>query len=102
MSLQKKYLKTRPMSKVTFRLPAADVAQGASVNLVGEFNGWDPTATPMNRLKSGDYKVTVDLQVGQEYQFRYLIDGHLWVNETEADKHLPTGLGTEENSVVVV
>ncbi len=56
----------------------------------------------MSRLKTGDYKVTLDLSVGQEYQFRYLIDGHVWVNDAEADKHTPAGLGSEENSVVVV
>ena len=102
MSLQKRYLKTRPLSKVTFRLPAAAAPAAANVNLVGDFNSWDPAATPMSQLKSGDYKVTLDLEVGQEYAFRYLIDGKTWINDWDADKYAPTGLGAEENSVVTV
>ena len=102
MSLQKKYLKTRPLSKVTFRLPAAAAPAGASVHLVGDFNDWDAGATPMRRLKSGEYKITLDLPVDQEYSFRYLIDGRLWENDWEADKYVPSGVGGEENSVVVV
>jgi 1,4-alpha-glucan branching enzyme len=102
MSLQKKYLKTRPLSKVTFRLAAEAVPTGATVSLVGDFNDWDSSATPMTQLKSGDFKVTVDLPVGQEYHFRYLIDGQAWINDWEADKYAPAGLGHEENSVVTV
>lgn len=102
MSLQKKYLKTRPLSKVTFRLPAEAVPADAKVNLVGEFNNWDRSDTPMKPLKSGEYKVTVDLPVGHEYEFRYLIDDQVWENDWDADRYAPAGLGNEENSVVVV
>ena len=102
MSLQKRYLKTRPLSKVTFRLSTEAAPAAATVFLVGDFNAWDPRATPMSQLKSGDYKVTLDLEVGQEYAFRYLIDGQTWVNDWEADKYTPTGIGTDENSVVTV
>lgn len=102
MSLQKRYLKSRPLSKVTFRLPAAAAPAAANVYLVGDFNAWDPAATPMDRLRSGDFKVTLDLSVGQEYAFRYLINGKKWENDWDADKYAPTGLGVDENSVVTV
>jgi len=102
MSLQKRYLKSRPLSKVTFRLPAEAVPAGAMVHLVGDFNDWDAAATPMSQLKSGEFKVTIDLPVGQEYEFRYLINGRVWENDWAADKYAPSGLGVEENSVVAV
>jgi len=102
MSLQKRYLKSRPLSKVTFRVPAKLVPEASTVSLVGEFNAWDPAETPMQRLKSGDFKAVLDLPVGREYAFRYLIDGRRWVNDGDADKYAPAGLGAEENSVVVV
>ncbi len=102
MSLQKRYLKSRPESKVTFRLPADAAPRGAQVNLVGEFNGWNITATPMAALKSGDHKVTLDLATGQEYAFRYLINGEQWENDWAADKYVPSGIEAVENSVVVV
>jgi 1,4-alpha-glucan branching enzyme len=102
MSLKKQNLKTRPVTKVTFRLPP-EAAQGAQeVHLVGEFNDWDPTATPMTRLKNGEFKVTVDLETGREYGFRYLIGNEIWENDWSADKYVPCGFPGEENSVVVV
>jgi 1,4-alpha-glucan branching enzyme len=102
MSLRKRYLKTKPVGKVTFRLSAA-AADGSDVAyLVGEFNGWDPGATPMQRLKSGAFTVTVDLAPGQEYAFRYLLADGRWANDTEADAYQPSGFPDAENSVVAV
>lgn len=102
MSVSKKYLKTRPIGKVTFRLSheaAADVDQAC---LVGEFNGWSPTATRMQKLKSGDFKVTLDLEVGREYQFRYLLDQTTWTNDDSADRYVSSGVHGTENGVVNV
>lgn len=102
MSLSKQYLKTRPVSKVTFRVPS-EIAGGADrAALVGEFNGWDPQATRMRKLKSGDFKVTVDLEIGREYQYRYLLDGSKWTNDDSADRYVPSGVPDAENSVVSV
>ncbi len=102
MSLQKKYLKSRPVSKVTFRLPREAAPEAKEVFLVGTFNDWDPEATPMTRLKNGEFKVTLDLETGSEYTFRYLIEGELWENDWEADKYVPSGIEGQDNSVVVV
>jgi 1,4-alpha-glucan branching enzyme len=102
MSLQKRYVKTRGVSKVTFRLPADAASAAARVALVGDFNGWDPQATPMTRLKNGEYKITLDLEPGREYGYRFLIDGRIWENDREADKYAPSGFADAENSVVVV
>jgi 1,4-alpha-glucan branching enzyme len=102
MSLAKKYLKSRPVSKVTFKLPPDMVGEARQASLVGEFNGWDPKATRMKRLKSGEFKATVDLEVGREYQFRYLIDDAHWANDDSADRYVPAGIPGAENSVVVV
>ncbi|HPF69121.1 MAG TPA: isoamylase early set domain-containing protein [Candidatus Krumholzibacteria bacterium] len=102
MSLQKRYLKTREVSKVTFRLPAEAAPAAAAVMLVGDFNGWDPQATPMTRLRNGEYKVTLDLEPGREYGYRFLIDGAVWENDWEADKYAPSGFADAENSVVIV
>jgi 1,4-alpha-glucan branching enzyme len=102
MSLTKRCLKTRPVTKVTFRLPAAASNNARQVHIVGDFNDWDHRATPMEKLKSGDFKVTLDLESGREYQFRYLIDGEIWENDWDADRYQPSGISTAENSVVVV
>ena len=102
MSLKKKYLKSRPVSKVTFRLPREAAPEAKEVFLVGTFNNWDPEATPMTRLKNGEFKITLDLETGAEYTFRYLIEGELWENDWEADKYVPSGIEGQDNSVVVV
>ena len=101
MSLEKRSLKTRPVTKVTFRLPQAAAPDADKVHLVGDFNGWRTDATPMKRLKNGEFKVTVDLEAGREYQFRYLIGDDTWENDWEADKYVPNEFGTEDSVIVV-
>ena len=56
--------------------------------------------TPLKKSKNGEYKATLELENGQEYQFKYVIDGKEWINETEADKFVPNEFQSE-NSVVV-
>ncbi|MEN8007648.1 MAG: isoamylase early set domain-containing protein [Candidatus Krumholzibacteriota bacterium] len=94
-------MKSRPVTKVTFRLPKAAALEADMVHLVGDFNNWSIDATPMTRLKNGEFKVCLDLETGREYCFRYLIGEETWENDWEADKYVPSGVAAEENSVVV-
>jgi 1,4-alpha-glucan branching enzyme len=100
MSLKIQYLKTRPVGKVTFRLPAAAAPDAASAHLVGEFNDWNEKATPMTRLKDGSFKAVLDLECGNSFSFRYLIDGNRWENDWEAHAYRPHPFGDGDNSVV--
>jgi 1,4-alpha-glucan branching enzyme len=95
--LKKQQLKSKPVCKVTFELPKDVAAEKAY--LVGDFNGWDRRATPMRRLSDGRYKITLDLQPQQTYQFRYLLDG-TWDNDWQADAYVANPYGSE-NSVVL-
>lgn len=97
--LKKQYLKSKSTCKVTFELPKAIEAESA--HLVGDFNSWDTQATPMKRLKTGAWKVTLELEMGREYQYRYLVDGQDWHNDWAADKYVPN-MVDGDNSVVVV
>ena len=101
--LKKRYVKSRQVVKVTFELLKSELPEGIqveSVHLVGEFNDWDHTATPMNlRKRDGAFRVTLELEPGREYQFRYLINGEHWCNEWEADDYVASGLGVD-NAVV--
>ena len=101
MSIKKQYFKTKKDCRVTFTVPESQGNGAQKVYVVGEFNGWSTTATPMKRSKKGDYKVSLDLQKGQEYQFRYLLDGLHWENEAEADKSANTPYADARNSVIV-
>lgn len=102
MSMTKKYLKSKPVCKVTFKLNA-DAANGAKkANIVGEWNDWDLKKDNMRKLKDGSFTKTIDLEVGKEYAFRYLLDNEKWENDPQADAYVGTGVSWEENSVVNV
>lgn len=102
MSVKKQYLQTRPVCKVTFRLSEEAAENARDVRLVGDFNDWDPEATPMTRLKKGSFKAVLDLEPDQNYQFRYLINGDEWENDWNADAYVPNPFGGGDNSVVKV
>lgn len=95
--LTKRYLKSKNVTKVTFYTPAELNAE--VVHLVGDFNEWDETATAMDPLKDGRFKVVLELEPEKEYQFRYLVNGSEWHNDWDADKYVPNPY-SGDNSVV--
>ena len=102
MSIKKQYLKTNPVCKVTFRLEPEEAQNAKSVHIVGEFNNWNKQKTPMKRLKNGAFTLTLDLEPKRQYQFRYLIDQHIWANDAAADHYAPTEFAGTDNSVVIL
>ncbi len=101
MSLKKSFLKTKPgVCKVTFTVEA-DAAQNAeSITIAGDFNSWSSTSDQLKKKKDGSFEITKELEVGREYQFRYLIDGKRWENDWCADKYIPAPFSHTDNSVV--
>ena len=97
--MKKSYTKTGRSCRVTFEVPAQVNAN--TVVLCGEFNGWDVARHPMKRRKDGSFSLTVSLRPGNEYRFRYLVDGERWENDWEADKYVPNEFGTEDSVIVV-
>jgi 1,4-alpha-glucan branching enzyme len=90
---------TRPGTvAVTFVLPASIWAE--QVHLVGSFNDWDRTRTPMRQTAEGDWRLALDLDADTEHQFRYLIDGETWYTDYNADGFVANEYGSD-NSVVV-
>jgi 1,4-alpha-glucan branching enzyme len=80
--------------KVTFAVPADGADEGVSV--VGDFNGWDPVATPLARRR-GMLRSSVVLEVGRRYAFRYLADGGRWFNDDEADDYQENDFGGSDS-----
>lgn len=101
MSLEKKYLKSRPVCKVRFIAPEAIVQDAKKITVAGDFNDWNPEETKLRKQKSGLYTTTVDLDIGNEYQYRFVVDGTRWENDWAADKYVPNNQ-CGENSVVIV
>ncbi len=95
--LKKQVLKSKPVTKVTFTLPDSIKAENAF--LVGDFNNWDEKATPMKKQKVGTFAITLELEKGREFQFRYLVNGTEWHNDWHADRYVPNPF-SGDNSVV--
>lgn len=102
MSLTKQYLKSKPVCKVTFRLKAQEAGNASTVQLVGDFNQWDESVSPMRHLKNGDFTQTLTLEKDKQYAFRYLLDNAQWENDWQADAYAPSPVSNDDNSVVSV
>lgn len=88
----------RPAAPVQFVL----VAPGArTVAVVGDFNDWDPTATPLSTVGRGElWSVIVPLPPGR-HRYSFLVDGSRWVADPTAPLAADDDYGTP-NSVVTV
>lgn len=96
--LKKRYLKSRNTVQVTFY--TAEAINAESVCLVGDFNDWDESATPMRPLKDGRFKAMLELAPASEFEFRYLVNSEEWHNDWEADRYNPNLHGSD-NGVVI-
>lgn len=101
MSVEKKYLKSKPVCKVKFVAPEPLAMESKKIYLAGDFNDWKYEETILKKQKNGTLATTIDLDTGGEYQYRYVLDGERWENDYDADKYVPSSVGVE-NSVVVV
>jgi hypothetical protein len=97
--ISKEYTKTGRSCRVTFELPPDIRAESAAV--VGEFNDWNQASTKMKRSVNGGFSATISLKPGNEYRFRYLLDGERWENDHAADRYVANGHGSEDSVVVV-
>jgi 1,4-alpha-glucan branching enzyme len=61
----------RPLHHVNFFCHAPDAQH---VTLVGDFNGWQPTANPMQRANEGHWFTGLELPHGH-HQYLFLVDG---------------------------
>jgi 1,4-alpha-glucan branching enzyme len=84
--------------QVTFWMPAGIWAN--TFHVVGDFNNWSTTATPLQRCEKG-WSVSVELEPGRAYQYRYLVDGK-WFNDWNADDYQPNEHGGDNSVVLTV
>ncbi|WP_405573350.1 isoamylase early set domain-containing protein [Winogradskyella sp. Asnod2-B02-A] len=96
MAIKKQYLKSKPVCKVTFSVPAKEAK---SVAVVGSFNEWNTKATELKKQKNGIFKGTLDLAKDTSYEFRYLVDG-TYVNDEQADAFAYSEFASAENCVI--
>ena len=85
------------VARVTFILPNSTWAD--TIYLVGDFNEWNYSSHPFQRGEEGTWTLTLDLEIGRCYQFRYLRDGE-WISDSQADGFVGNPHGSD-NSLVV-
>ena len=90
MSVQPRSIDRDGAILTTFRLSPA--AKATMVHVVGDFNGWSTTATPMGVDPQG-FVAEVPLVPGRSYRFRYLLDSTRWENDWAADDYVPNEYG---------
>ncbi len=73
--------------------------QARSAAVVGSFNNWDVSRTPMTLGPAGSWKATVWLPAGR-YEYRFVVDGQ-WMSDPNAREQVQNTFGST-NSVRVV
>jgi len=73
----------------------------AQVSLVGDFNDWDPAATPLHATAAdGVWSISVPLSAGR-HEYAFVVDGADWRPDPAAPPAARSDFGTP-NSVVTV
>lgn len=85
---------TDTVVKFVYLAPQAD-----KVYLVGDFNGWDTTRTPLARGDNGSWTVTLPLSAGR-HLYAFVVDGS-WSTDPHAPLAPDDGFG-QPNSVKLV
>jgi 1,4-alpha-glucan branching enzyme len=91
-----------PVAALQTTIQFVFVAAGAgSVTVVGDFNDWDVSATPLVRSEGdGVWAVTVPLAPGR-YRYSFLVDGTTWLSDPLAARTLEDEFG-RPNSVLTI
>ena len=75
--------------------PGAKVVQAA-----GDFNGWNPSQTPLEQTADGAWTVTLPLEPGR-YEYQFVVDGEQWIGDPFATEQSDDGFGSQ-NAVLDV
>jgi len=82
---------------VTFQVDMSEqTVSGNGVHLIGSFNGYDPTATPMTLQRNGIYEATVVLTENEQHTYKF-VNG----NELSGEETVPVECAQENGYRVV-
>ena len=77
--MKKKFNESKNICHVTFSLNH----EANVVAILGDFTEWHPVN--LANLGGNVFEVTIDIPVGRDYHFRYLINNDYWENDHTAD-----------------
>jgi hypothetical protein len=78
---------------VTFVVEPRRAHLSGAIAVVGDFNGWDPTADVFSPGADGRWRATAVLPAGHRHCFRYLAENGDWFDEPDADDWRPDAQG---------
>ncbi len=98
--IRKSFVETEneTIARIMFVLP--DSIWAETIHLVGDFNNWNRASHPFGRDSTGKWTLTIELELGRAYQFRYLCDDKQWMNDWGADAYVYNPYGSD-NFVVI-
>ena len=74
--------------RVTFRV--SHYIWADCIALVGDFNDWDAHCNLLHPTRDdGEWHISLVLEKGRAYRFRYLVDGKEWMDDDHADDYEP-------------
>ena len=71
-----------------------------TVQAAGDFNGWNPSETPLEQVSNGAWTVTIPLEPGR-YEYQFVVDGEQWIADPFAVEQNDDGFGSR-NAVLDV
>lgn len=86
---------TRVLVRLVVVQPGARTVQAA-----GDFNGWNPSRTPLEPTSNGAWTVTLPLEPGR-YEYQIVVDGEQWIADPFAIEQNDDGFGSR-NAVLDV
>jgi hypothetical protein len=86
---------TRVLVRLVIVHPDARTVQAA-----GDFNGWNPSETPLEQVSNGAWTVTIPLEPGR-YEYQFVVDGEQWIADPFAVEQNDDGFGSR-NAVLDV
>jgi 1,4-alpha-glucan branching enzyme len=78
--------------RISFSFESSDAKE---VNLVGNFNNWNPKKHPMKKDDNGRWTKAVILPPGK-YEYKFLVDGQ-WKQDPQNARICPNNFGTYNN-----
>ena len=90
-------LPRRGKVRVTFSIPGSIWAD--TIHLVGDFNNWNQRSCPLIQNEE-HWTITLELEAGREYRYRYLFNQTDWHPDSNAGKSMPNPYGGFDSVVV--
>ncbi|MDQ2721184.1 MAG: isoamylase early set domain-containing protein [Bacteroidota bacterium] len=88
---------------ITFTLPAEAMEAATEALLLGDFNNWNPEKAPkLERQPDGSFEAVAQLEPGQTYHYRFLLNDGRWVNDYNAQSYVDIPGLSIENCIITI